>query len=54
MVLGIGIYDWWTRQRIHPAWAIGALWIVAGQLTASYLFYNPTWKTIATSILRAW
>ena len=54
MVLGIGLYDWRTRRRLHPAWVLGALWMLTGQLTASWLFYNPTWKAIATSILRAW
>jgi hypothetical protein len=51
MVLGIALYDWRTRRRIHPAWALGALWIVAGQLIASWLFYNPAWKAFAGSIL---
>lgn len=54
MVLGIGVYDWWTRRRVHPAWTFGALWILVGQLTATWLYYNSTWKDIATSILRAW
>lgn len=54
LILGIGIYDLWTRRRIHPAWAIGALWVFAGQWTASWLYYDPTWKAIATSILRMW
>lgn len=54
LVLGIGIYDLWTRRRIHPAWICGALWIVACQWTASWLYYDPTWKAIATSILRMW
>lgn len=52
MVLGIGLYDLCTRRRLHPAWIIGALWIVAGQLTASWLYYNPAWKVIATAIIR--
>lgn len=54
MVLGIGLYDWQTRRRIHPAWALGALWIFAGQWTASWLFYEPAWKAVATLILRSW
>lgn len=54
MVLGIGLYDLWSRRRVHPAWVLGALWILTGQLTASWLFYNPTWKAIATSVLLAW
>jgi hypothetical protein len=51
MVVGIGLYDWRTRGRIHPAWALGALWILTGQVIASWLFYNPTWKAFAGSIL---
>jgi hypothetical protein len=54
MVLGIGVYDWRTRGRVHPAWALGALWILAGQLTASWLFYNPGWNALAASILNWW
>jgi hypothetical protein len=54
LVVGVGLYDWWTRRRVHSAWLFGALWILAGQLTASWLFYNPAWKMMATSILRAW
>lgn len=54
MVLGIGVYDWKIRGRVHPAWALGALWILAGQLTASWLFYDPAWKALAASILNWW
>jgi hypothetical protein len=54
MVLGIGFYDWKSRGRIHPAWAWGALLMLAGQLTASWLFYDPAWKALATSILNWW
>lgn len=54
LVLGIGIYDLWTRRRVHPAWIIGALWVISGQWAASWLYYYPAWKAIATSILRTW
>jgi hypothetical protein len=54
MVIGIGLYDWLTRRRVHPVWAFGALWIVGGQVTASWLYYNPAWKAVATAILRAY
>jgi uncharacterized membrane protein len=54
LVLGIGIYDWCTRRRLHPAWALGALWIVINELIASWLYYDPTWKVIATSIVKWW
>jgi hypothetical protein len=51
MVLGIALYDWRTRRRLHPSWALGTSWIIAGQLIASWLFYNPAWKAFAGSIL---
>lgn len=54
MVVGIGVYDWWTRRRLHPAWVFGASWIVVAQLTACWLYYNPAWKMIATAIVRWW
>lgn len=54
LVLGIGLYDWLTRRRVHPGWVLGALWILACQLSASWLFYSPAWKSTATSILRTW
>jgi len=44
----------WTRRRIHPAWVMGALWVLAGQWTASWLYCDPTCKAVATSILRMW
>lgn len=52
LVPGIGLYDLLTRRRLHPAWVFGALWILAGQWIASWLFYNPTWKVIAALILQ--
>jgi hypothetical protein len=54
MVLGIGAYDLWTRRRVHPAWVFGSLLILICQLTACWLYYDPGWKVIATSIVRAW
>lgn len=54
LVLGIGVYDWWTRRCVHPAWVFGSLLIVVCQLTASWLYYDPGWKVVATSVVRAW
>jgi hypothetical protein len=54
LVLGIGAYDLWSRRRVHFAWALGASFIVVAQLTASWLYYNPTWKLLATGIIRSW
>jgi uncharacterized membrane protein YozB (DUF420 family) len=54
MVAGVGLYDWLTRRRLHPAWVAGASLIVAVQLGASWLMYDPAWKAFATSVVRAW
>lgn len=54
MILLLGAYDWTTRRRLHPAYVFGAAWIFAGQLTASWLYYQPGWKALATSIIRLW
>jgi hypothetical protein len=54
MILLLGAYDWTTRRRLHPAYVFGASWIFAGQLSASWLFHQPGWKALATSVIRLW
>lgn len=54
LILGIGAYDWVTRHRLHPAWVFGALWILAEELTATWLLFSPEWKGLATSIIQLW
>jgi hypothetical protein len=54
LIIGIGVYDWITRRRLLPAYVLGALWIFTGQITASWLYYNAGWKSIATTIIRMW
>lgn len=54
LIFGIGVYDWITRRQLHPAYVFGALWIFAGQMVASWLYYNAAWKNIATTLIRMW
>jgi hypothetical protein len=54
LILALGAYDWITRRRLHPAYVYGALFVFAGQITASWLYYDPSWKALSTSIVRAW
>jgi hypothetical protein len=54
LIVGIGAYDWITRRRLLPAYVFGTLWIFTGQITASWLYYNPAWKSLATTIIRMW
>jgi len=43
LVLAAGGYDLATRHRLHPAWALSAVWIVANQCLGTWLFYEPWW-----------
>ena len=54
LVLGLGAYDWVTRKRLHPAYLFGAAWLLTCQLTASWLYYSPAWKTLATGMIQLW
>jgi hypothetical protein len=47
----LGIYDLVTRGRLHPAYVLGAGWILANELTAAWLFFSPGWKAIANRII---
>lgn len=54
LILAIGAYDLITRRRLHPAYVYGALFVFAGQITASWLYYDPAWKALSTNLVRAW
>src|SRR5665213_2049530 len=43
----LGIYDLATRGRLHPAYVLGAGWILANELAAAWLFFIPGWKAIS-------
>lgn len=45
LMLAMGAYDWMTRGRVHPAWLIAFLWVLANQFTATWLFFQPFWLT---------
>lgn len=47
LVIAIGAYDLATRRRLHPAFVGAVLWIVANQVTATWLFYQPFWMAAA-------
>jgi hypothetical protein len=44
LILGLGVYDWITRRRLHPAYIAGAAYIAVLQLTAVALMVDPLWK----------
>jgi hypothetical protein len=46
LVLGLGVYDLVTRRRLHPAYVLGAIWILA-----EWLYVSPWWKVVSLHIL---
>ncbi|HEV2364714.1 MAG TPA: hypothetical protein VGS12_11025 [Caulobacteraceae bacterium] len=51
LILGIGAYDLATRRRLHPAYAVGAVWALVVLTTASWLYYYPPWKAFAVGLI---
>jgi hypothetical protein len=51
LVAMLGVYDLVTRKRLHPAFVLGAGWILANELAATWLFFSPAWKAISVRIL---
>jgi len=47
----LGVYDLATRGRLHRAYVLGAGWILANELAAAWLYFNPAWKPIAMQLL---
>jgi uncharacterized membrane protein YozB (DUF420 family) len=47
----LGAYDLVTRGRLHPAYVLGTGWVLANQLAATWLFFNPAWKAISIRLL---
>ncbi len=43
LVVAVGAYDLATRHRLHPAYIAAALWILANEALATWLFYQPFW-----------
>jgi hypothetical protein len=53
LVIGVGLYDWMTRKRLHPAYIAGVAWIAAMQVTALSVYTAPGWAPIALRLLRS-
>jgi len=51
LVLGLGAYDLVTRRRLHPAYLLGAIWILAWQFIAKWLYVSPWWKVVSLHLL---
>ena len=51
LVLGLGAYDLVTRRSLHPAYILGAIWMIALQLTARAGLYSPAWKAFSLHLI---
>jgi hypothetical protein len=51
LVLGLGVYDLVTRRRLHPAYVLGAIWILTWQFIAKWLYLSPWWKIVSLHLL---
>jgi hypothetical protein len=51
IIVGMGVYDLATRQRLLPAYIAGAGWALAGQALAAYLMFVPAWKVFTIHLL---
>jgi hypothetical protein len=51
LILGVGLYDWVTRKRIHMTYIAGVAWIVAMQSTALSVYTSPGWAPMALRLL---
>jgi hypothetical protein len=51
LVLGLGAYDLLTRRTLHPAYILGAGWMIALQLTARAGLHSPTWKAFTLHLI---
>jgi len=51
LIVALGVYDYSTRRRLHPAYIAGATFGVAGQWLSAWLYYSPEWKVMSLRII---
>lgn len=51
LILGIGAYDYATRRRLHPAYVIGATWVLSCLFLANWLYVTPAWAPLAARLI---
>jgi hypothetical protein len=51
LVLGVGLYDWVTRKRLHVAYIAAVAWTIAVQVTALSVYLDPRWAPVALRLL---
>ena len=51
LILSLGVYDLVTRRRLHPAYVVGAVWMISLQLTAHAGLHSLSWKAFALHLI---
>jgi uncharacterized membrane protein YozB (DUF420 family) len=51
LVVALGAYDLITRRRLHPAYIVGATWLILLQAFTAYLYVAPWWAPVATKLV---
>ncbi|HEY2527246.1 MAG TPA: hypothetical protein VGJ20_04730 [Xanthobacteraceae bacterium] len=51
LMLTLGAYDLVTRRRLHPAYVVGAVWMITLQLTAQAGLHSLSWKTFSLRLI---
>ena len=47
-------WDWWRYRRVVWQFAVGAGAVLASDVWASYMYFDPSWKVFATNVVAAW
>jgi hypothetical protein len=51
LIIGLGVYDWITRRRLHVMYVAGVVWIATIQFTSITLYLDPLWKGLPVKLL---
>lgn len=51
LLAAFGAYELATRRRLHPAYALGAVWFLLVEFAAVILFFSPAWKPISLKLI---
>jgi hypothetical protein len=51
LVVGLGVYDWATRGRLHPVYLPAVAWIVLVQGVSLWFYMNPWWQATQAHLL---